>query len=117
MITQLKKGVLELCVLALLGREERYGYELVTLISEEVEVTAGTIYPLLKRIKEEGLVETETRDSPGGPARKYYRLSGRGRSALDRNIREWNAFYPRINRIIGPYSQDINMRGGSYEQA
>ncbi|MDR0554907.1 MAG: PadR family transcriptional regulator [Treponema sp.] len=101
MITQLKKGVLELCVLALLSKEERYGYELVTLISEEIEVTAGTIYPLLKRIKEEGFVETETRDSPGGPSRKYYRLTGKGRQTFAQNVDEWNCFYIKINKIIG----------------
>jgi PadR family transcriptional regulator PadR len=100
-ITQLKKGVLELCVLALLKDEDRYGYELITLVSEQIEVTAGTIYPLLKRIKEDGLVETRTVDSPGGPSRKYYRLTGRGREELASAAAEWNDFYPRVNRMIG----------------
>ncbi len=101
MITQLKKGALELCVLAMLKEEDRYGYELVTLISQEIEVTVGTIYPLLKRIRQEGYVATETRDSPDGPSRKYYHLTDAGREVLARNIGEWRDFYTKINRMIG----------------
>ncbi|MDR1513744.1 MAG: PadR family transcriptional regulator [Propionibacteriaceae bacterium] len=101
MITQLKKGVLELCVLALLKDEDRYGYELITLISEEIHVTAGTVYPLLKRIKAEGYVDHRTVDSPDGPSRKYYSLTERGRAELDQAVAEWLDFYPRVNTMIG----------------
>lgn len=100
MITQLKKGALELCVLALLEQRDRYGYELVTLISEEIEVTVGTIYPLLKRIKELGLVDTETVESPDGPARKYYRLTPEGRDVFTKQAAEWKSFTEKINRMI-----------------
>lgn len=101
MITQYKKGALELCVLALLNGKDRYGYELVSLISEEIDVTLGTIYPLLKRIKAEGYVETRTVDSPDGPSRKYYHLTERGREVLKENIAEWKSFTEKINRMIG----------------
>ncbi|MDR1808537.1 MAG: PadR family transcriptional regulator [Propionibacteriaceae bacterium] len=101
MITQLKKGVLELCVLAALRDEERYGYELITVISERIEVTAGTIYPLLKRIRTDGLVAVRTVDSPDGPSRKYYRLTDRGRDELAAATAEWTNFYPRVNAMIG----------------
>jgi PadR family transcriptional regulator PadR len=100
-ITQLKKGVLELCVLAALKTEERYGYELITVLSERIQVTAGTIYPLLRRIKSEGLVETRTVDSPDGPSRKYYRLTAAGRDALIAEVAAWTDFYPRVNAMIG----------------
>jgi len=100
-ITQLKKGVLELCVLAALRESERYGYELITVISERIEVTAGTIYPLLRRIKADGLVETRTVDSPDGPSRKYYRLTAQGHAALSAAAAEWADFYPRVNAMIG----------------
>lgn len=106
MLTQLKKGALELCVLAQLKGRDRYGYELVSAISAEIEVTLGTIYPLLKRIKQIGYVETETRESADGPARKYYRLTGEGRAALERNIEEWTDFSTRINRMIGEDNDD-----------
>lgn len=100
MITQLKKGALEMCVLALLEEQDRYGYELVTLLSEEIDVTLGTIYPLLKRIKTEGYVEVNTVDSPDGPSRKYYHLTEKGREELDGSKEEWENFYRKINAIV-----------------
>ena len=106
MLTQLKKGALELCVLAQLRDRDRYGYELVSAISEEIEVTLGTIYPLLKRINQTGYVVTETRESADGPARKYYHLTDAGRSALARNTEEWFDFSNKINKMIGVNNND-----------
>lgn len=108
MITQLKKGTLELCVLSLLNQKDMYGYELVTKISEDIEITVGTIYPLMKRIKEEGYVETQTVDSPNGPSRKYYHLTEAGKQILEENIKEWKAFSEKINRMIGGYENESN---------
>ena len=101
MLTQLKKGALELCVLAQLRDRDCYGYELVSAISEEIELTLGTIYPLLKRINQIGYVETEIRESADGPARKYYRLTDAGRTALSKNTDEWSDFTSKINKMIG----------------
>jgi len=101
MLTQFKKGALELCVLAQLRDNEKYGYELATAISSEIEVSLGTIYPLLKRVKQLGYVETQMHESADGPARKYYRLTAKGRSALDDNIAEWTDFSKKINKMIG----------------
>lgn len=106
MLTQLKKGALELCVLAQLRDRDRYGYELVNAISGEIEVTLGTIYPLLKRINQVGYVETETRESADGPARKYYHLTDTGRAALTRNTEEWSDFSSKINKMIGVNDND-----------
>lgn len=106
MVTQLKKGTLELCVLSLLKRKDMYGYELVTSISEKIEVTAGTIYPLLKRIKADGYVETVTVDSPSGPSRKYYHLTSAGHAALDEYVTQWQAFSQKINGMIGDDMHD-----------
>ena len=106
MLTQLKKGALELCVLAQLRGRDRYGYELVSAISAEIEVTLGTIYPLLKRIKQVGYVETETRESADGPARKYYHLTDEGKAALTRNIEAWSDFSTKINKMIGENGND-----------
>ena len=100
MITQLKKGALEMCVLAALDGRDRYGYELVTLLSEEIDITLGTIYPLLKRIKKDGYVDTQTVDSPDGPSRKYYHLTEKGREALSGYIGEWDDFSRKINSLI-----------------
>ena len=66
---QLKKGVLELCVLSQLTKEDKYGYELTDAISREMSIAAGTLYMILKRLKEAGYVETYLQESASGPAR------------------------------------------------
>lgn len=78
---QVRKGVLELCILNSLAKEERYGYELVKALVAVpgLEVAEGTIYPLLSRLKLQGLLTTRLQESPEGPARKYYALTGAGR--------------------------------------
>ena len=101
MITQFKKGALELCVLAQLRAGDKYGYELATVISNEIKVSLGTIYPLLKRVRQSGYVETEVHESTDGPARKYYHLTVKGREVLTQNISEWFEFSKRINKMIG----------------
>ena len=70
MNTQFKKGVLELCVLSLLKRGDKYGYELADTVGKQIDVSEGTIYPLLKRLRAEGYVEVYLRESTSGPARK-----------------------------------------------
>ncbi|MDR0491481.1 MAG: PadR family transcriptional regulator [Oscillospiraceae bacterium] len=106
MITQFKKGALELCVLVQLRDRDKYGYELATAISAEIEVSLGTIYPLLKRVKQLGYVETETQESTDGPARKYYHLTAKGNAALADHIAEWSAFVKKINKMIGVDSNE-----------
>ena len=63
MNAQFKKGALELCVLAILSEGDCYGYDLVTQISEHISITEGTIYPLLRRLKDDGQVETYLQES------------------------------------------------------
>jgi len=81
---QVRKGVLELCILNTLSRGERYGYELVKSIVAlpGLEVAEGTIYPLLSRLRGQGYVTTRLQESPEGPARKYYALSPSGEEIL-----------------------------------
>ena len=81
---QFRKGVLELCVLAVLGEEDRYGYGLVRRLEAVpgLDVSEGSIYPLLSRLRRQGLVATRLEESPEGPARKYYRLTTAGRAQL-----------------------------------
>ena len=81
---QLRKGLLELCVLSAVGAGERYGYELVRALVEArgLEISEGSIYPLLSRMRKQGWVATRLEESPDGPARKYYRLTATGRARL-----------------------------------
>jgi len=80
---QARKGLLELCILNALEGKERYGYDLVkTLVAlPGLGITEGTIYPILSRLRTQGLVATRLEESPEGPARKYYALTPKGSEA------------------------------------
>lgn len=97
---QFKKGVLELCVLSLLSRKDHYGYELVNEISKNIDISEGTIYPLLKRLKDEGYFRTYLQESQEGPPRKYYTLTELGRSTFEELSNEWFTFMKGVNRIV-----------------
>jgi PadR family transcriptional regulator, regulatory protein PadR len=81
---QLRKGVLELCILNALKEKERYGYDLVKMLIEmpALGITEGTIYPLLSRLRVQGLVATRLEESTSGPARKYYVLTREGKKTV-----------------------------------
>lgn len=97
---QFKKGVLELCVLSLLKKGDRYGYELVSEISRNIAISEGTIYPLLKRLKDEGFFDTYLQESQEGPPRKYYRLTELGQREVAGLLEEWERFVLGVNNII-----------------
>ncbi|WP_026478545.1 PadR family transcriptional regulator [Alkaliphilus transvaalensis] len=97
---QFKKGVLELCVLTMLSQKDCYGYELVNEISKNISISEGTIYPLLRRLKDEGMFTTYLEESTGGPPRKYYQLTETGRTMKDKLTEEWHSFVEGVNRII-----------------
>src|SRR5699024_2306194 len=89
---QFKKGVLELCVLSLLHRRDFYGYELVEHISQHINISEGTIYPLLRKFRKEGYVTNYLEESQTGPPRKYYKLTSKGIESYKKLILEWDNF-------------------------
>lgn len=97
---QLKKGVLGLCVLALLHRADSYAYEIASRLSAAIDMGEGTIYPLMRRMQSEGLVETYLVESSAGPSRKYYRLSDAGRSALQVQTADWKTFTAAVDAVL-----------------
>lgn len=100
-LAQLRRGVLEYCVLALLGDEERYGYDLVTeLGTAGLVASEGTIYPLLSRLRKDELVATSWQESTSGPPRRYYRLTARGRRALEGFRASWAEFTTAVDTIL-----------------
>ena len=97
---QLKKGVLGLCVLALLARNDSYAYEIASRLSDAIGMGEGTIYPLMRRMQSDGLVETYMVESSSGPSRKYYRLTDAGRGALEAQTAEWRAFARAVESVL-----------------
>jgi len=98
---QLKNGALELCVLALLARRESYAYEIASTLAERVGMGEGTIYPLMRRMQSDGLVETWLVESTSGPPRKYYRLTPAGRTAYEARSQEWRSFVDAVDLLLG----------------
>jgi PadR family transcriptional regulator, regulatory protein PadR len=101
-LAQLRRGVLPYCVLAALSAQERYGFELVGVLSERYELVTseGTIYPLLSRLRRDGLVETTWRESESGPPRRYYRLTDAGERALTGFRGDWRAFRAAVDDLV-----------------
>jgi PadR family transcriptional regulator PadR len=89
--SQLRRGVLELCILRLLARAPSYGYEIVSALNRYPSLAAGenTVYPLLRRLRQDGALETFTRESPNGPARQYYRCTRDGERRLRQLESDW----------------------------
>ena len=98
---QLKKGVLALCVLALLSHADSYAYEIASRLTRDIDMGEGTIYPLMRRMQSDGLVETYLVESQSGPPRKYYRLTAEGRRSLEQQKTDWVAFSQAVNAIVG----------------
>lgn len=112
---QLKKGVLGLCVLALLARRDSYAYEIASRLSDAIGMGEGTIYPLMRRMQTDGLVETYLVESSSGPSRKYYRLTAAGRRALDGQTNEWRAFARAVEALIVGEGDDVVVAGAPAE--
>lgn len=106
-LTQLRRGVLEYCVLALLAQEELYGFDLVRRLgeSEGLVTSEGTIYPLLSRLRRVGWVDSSWRESESGPPRRYYSVTRAGRHALDGFAQEWGRFRDSVDALLGTGDQ------------
>lgn len=99
---QMRKGVVEYCVLGLLAHRPMYGWELAeALTSEGLIASIGTLYPLLGRLRDNGWVTTFDRPSDSGPVRKYYRLTDQGSAELDQFRAQWAPFARLVTTMVG----------------
>jgi PadR family transcriptional regulator PadR len=100
-ITQLRKGLLELCILNLLSKAERYGYEIVQELEavEELATTESTVYPILARLLKDGFLKVRVVPSPQGPPRRYFSLTLLGRYRAKEMNDYWNSLAASIDRL------------------
>ena len=97
---QMRKGVLELCILSILSRGDAYTTDLINKLKEaKMIVVEGTLYPMLTRQKNAGLLSYRWEESPQGPPRKYYTLTDKGRSYLNELDSGWNELVDTVNTI------------------
>jgi len=107
--SQLLRGVLDLCLLAVMEEGPAYGYEMTKRLRARglSIVGEGSIYPLLGRLERDGLVETRRVASNGGPPRKYYSLSPKGARALESGVNEWHATRDAVDRALGLVEAEV----------
>ncbi|MEY3101921.1 MAG: hypothetical protein RL558_198 [Bacteroidota bacterium] len=97
---QMRKGVLELCALRVLGRGEAYASGISEALKQaDLLVVEGTLYPLLTRMKNSGWLDYRWEESKSGPPRKYYQLTEEGRNLLEALNQEWTGFVDAVNSL------------------
>lgn len=106
MNSQYKKGVLELCVLSLLRGRDRYGYEISEYLSQHIDIADGTVYPLLRKLKADGLVTTYLQEESGGPPRKYYKLTQLGEDVYSMDRAEYLRFAETVRGLLKEDDED-----------
>ena len=106
MNTQYKKGVLELCVLALLHQRDCYGYEISEILSRRIDIADGTVYPILRKLKADGLLTTYLQEESGGPPRKYYKLTELGRETYQNDREEYLNFAQSVRTLLEDENND-----------
>lgn len=108
--SQLLRGVLDLCLLAVIGEGPAYGYEMTKRLRARGMsiVGEGSIYPLLGRLERDGLVATRREASNGGPPRKYYSLSSDGEQSLKTGVAEWKTARDAVDRALGLLTVEVS---------
>lgn len=101
--SQLLHGVLDMCLMSIIDEESSYGYEMAHKLTERGLGLAseGSIYPILSRLQKQGMIEGYLVQSSEGPARKYYRMTDRGRTALTAWLADWRSFRTAVDSVIG----------------
>ena len=92
--------ILDFCVLAIVNRSDTYGYEITQKLMATIEISESTLYPVLRRLLNYGLLESYD-VAFDGRNRRYYRITGSGRDVLNFNKEKWNIYVKQVNQIVG----------------
>ena len=101
-----KKRLLELCVLSLLKRRDYYGYELTEYLANHIRIAVGTVYPILRKLRNDGLLTTYLQEESGGPPRKYYSLTPSGHKQFERDRADYLDFARTIEALLEDGTHD-----------
>jgi PadR family transcriptional regulator PadR len=103
----LLRGVLDMCVLALVGREPDHVYGLVSRMADRgLDISFGSLYPLVTRLRQQGLLDDRTMPSPVGPPRTVLSLTAAGAATLERWTTQWQTMNEAVERLLEPAAQD-----------
>lgn len=98
--------MLDLLVLSMLMKKDRYGYDISDSLSRRIEIADGTVYPLLRKLKSDGYVTTYLSEESGGPPRKYYSITESGRELYRRERGAWLGFIEAVEKLLSPEEND-----------
>ena len=99
---QMRKGVLELCILSIVSRDDAYASDIIGKLKyAKLIVVEGTLYPLLTRLKNEGLLSYRWEESTQGPPRKYYKITESGQRILKQMTSEWKGMVEAVEQLLG----------------
>lgn len=100
MNTQFRKGVLEMCIIGKISLKDMYGYQIVQEISNTINVSESTVYPILQRLTKEGIFSIYYKESNEGPRRKYFKLTDVGKNYLNKLLTEWYDFVVAVDKTL-----------------
>lgn len=106
MNSQFKKGIIEMCVLHVVAQEDLYGFAVIETVSKEIDVNENTIYPILRRLTEQGHLRTYLEATKMGAPRKYYSITDDGRKRLVEQETEWKQFINGVYKLLGGISHE-----------
>lgn len=106
MDSQLKRGLLEICVLKVISHEDSYGYQIVKDVEPHLEISESTLYPILRRLENSGSLEVYSREY-SGRLRKYYRITEEGKTQIKEFIKDWK----KVMEVIRYISEGVKTNG------
>lgn len=105
---QMRKGVLELCILAIIAEQDAYASDIITKLKDaRLIVVEGTLYPLLTRLKNDGLTVYRWEESKAGPPRKYHQITTVGQASLSELTADWRGLIISVEKIIGSHPDGV----------
>ncbi len=107
MNTQFKKGIIEMCVIHMINGKDMYGFEVIDSLSKDIDVNENTVYPILRRLTDQGYFETYTEATNVGAPRKYYRITTKGKIKKVEYQNEWDKFLSGVYRILGGKKHEV----------
>lgn len=100
MNAQFKKGIIEICVLKVMENDDLCGFDVIERLSKAIPVNENTVYPLLRRLTQQGYFETYKVPSPVGAPKKFYRITNDGKIMLEKQLKEWKQFIKGVFMIL-----------------
>ncbi len=100
--SEIRRGVVEMCLLTAVKEQEGYGYEIIQRVKERsgIELTESTVYPMLTRLAKQGLLSTRQEPSPQGPSRRYFKLTSDGKRKYDAMLEHWKSFTKSVSQMV-----------------